>query len=280
MWARPQSHQAMKPLRRTRPSWATALRASDRRQGAEVAVVERRRALAARRASDGSRDVGALLLRHGRDARQRLPFPIERMRRVADHEDVRMPGHRKIGRDLDPAGAIGLGAEPLPGRRRAHAGGPDDGAGLDPLGADRHAARRRSSSPGVPSDLDAELSRASVCAFSDREPSKAGSSRGPASTRMTRAERGSMVRKSAASALRASSAIAPAISTPVGPPPTTTKVSRRRALGGVALGLGALERQQDLAAQERRVVDLLEARARGAPSRRGRNRRAARRSRG
>src|SRR3954462_4385147 len=45
---------------------------------------------------------------------------------------------------------------------------------------------------------------------------------------MMRAFVGSMFRKSRFSAKRASSAIDPASSTPVGPPPTSTKVSKRR----------------------------------------------------
>jgi len=46
--------------------------------------------------------------------------------------------------------------------------------------------------------------------------------------RMIRALAGSMLRKSLANAFFASSAIAPAISTPVGPAPTTMKLSRPR----------------------------------------------------
>ena len=53
-------------------------------------------------------------------------------------------------------------------------------------------------------------------ACSARSAGKAGSRRGPASTRMMRAWVGSMTRNSSASAQCASSAIAPAISTPVG----------------------------------------------------------------
>ena len=53
--------------------------------------------------------------------------------------------------------------------------------------------------------------------------------------------------------------MAPAISTPVGPPPTTTKVSSRAPLGRVGLGLGLLEGEQDAPAQIGRVVDRLQA---------------------
>lgn len=57
-----------------------------------------------------------------------------------------------------------------------------------------------------------------------------------------------MTRKSDASARFASSAIEPAISTPVGPPPTTTKFSsRRHSSARVRLGLGELEGEQNSA---------------------------------
>ena len=82
---------------------------------------------------------------------------------------------------------------------------------------------------------------------------------------MTRAQRGSMERKSDASARFANSAMAPAISTPVGPPPTTTKFRRRLPLVCVRLGLGALEREQYPAAQIGRVVDRLQAWRIGCP---------------
>ena len=68
-----------------------------------------------------------------------------------------------------------------------------------------------------------------------------------------------MVRKSDASARFANSAIAPASSTPVGPPPTTMKVQQPAALVGVGLGLGLFEREQNPASQIRRVVDRLQA---------------------
>jgi hypothetical protein len=80
------------------------------------------------------------------------------------------------------------------------------------------AAPSRTSTPSCSSDF---------LAASDSDGSNGVSKRGAASTRMMRAERGSIERKSAASARLASSAIAPAISTPVGPPPTMTKLSSR-----------------------------------------------------
>jgi len=60
----------------------------------------------------------------------------------------------------------------------------------------------------------------------------AGSIVGPASRSTTRAVAGSMRRKLWRSERRANSAICPANSTPVGPAPTTTKVSQRRCRAG------------------------------------------------
>ena len=73
-------------------------------------------------------------------------------------------------------------------------------------------------------------------AFADNEGGKVVSTRSAASTSTIRAERGSIVRNSRLSVSRASSAICPAISTPVGPAPTTTNVSQaaRRAESGSA----------------------------------------------
>ena len=66
--------------------------------------------------------------------------------------------------------------------------------------------------------------------------------------------------------LRAISARAPAISTPVGPPPTTTKVSSARRLRRIGLALRALERQQDAAPDVERVFERLEPRRERMPA--------------
>ncbi|SKW11923.1 Uncharacterised protein [Mycobacteroides abscessus subsp. abscessus] len=63
---------------------------------------------------------------------------------------------------------------------------------------------------------------------------KGGSTAGAASSRMTRASVGSICRKVPLRVSLASSAICPAISTPVGPAPTTVKVmSLRRRTGSL-----------------------------------------------
>ena len=81
----------------------------------------------------------------------------------------------------------------------------------------------RSSTPSFSRDL-----RALAPSFSP----KGGSGADAPSTRTTRALVGSMLRNSPLRVLEASSRICPAISTPVGPAPTTTKVRRRSTTAG------------------------------------------------
>ena len=66
-----------------------------------------------------------------------------------------------------------------------------------------------------------------LCALAESSGDKFARMRGPASIKITRACVGSIRRKSAFNTCRASSANAPASSTPVGPPPTTTIVINR-----------------------------------------------------
>ena len=81
-------------------------------------------------------------------------------------------------------------------------------------------------------------------ALRDSEAGKPLSTRSSASTRMTRAVRGSMARKSPCSVSRASSPIWPAISTPVGPAPTTTNViSVARASGSLSISAASNARR-------------------------------------
>jgi hypothetical protein len=71
-------------------------------------------------------------------------------------------------------------------------------------------------------------------AFAESEGGNVVSTRSAVSTSRTLPARGSIARKSRRSVSRASSAICPAISTPVGPAPTTTNVSQaaRRSRSG------------------------------------------------
>ena len=146
---------------------------------------------------------------------------------------------------------------------RGHAGRPDHGARRDPLASpsrrlDRHRRRRRCpTTVRVEQRRDAEPleRRARPCA---RATAGRSSARGRPPRRAAPAPaRGSIARKSRRSVSRASSAIWPAISTPVGPAPTTTNVSQARAALGVGLELGRLERAEDPAADVERALERL-----------------------
>ena len=82
--------------------------------------------------------------------------------------------------------------------------------------------------------------------------------RGPASIRITRASLESISRKSRASVKRLISPIAPASSTPVGPPPTITKREQRLLALGIGSVLGILEGGQHAAADLGRLLEGLE----------------------
>ena len=93
--------------------------------------------------------------------------------------------------------------------------------------------------------------------FDERwSPNPASTSFPPSKSRI-RADLESISRKSSLSTRLESSAICPAISTPVGPPPTTTKVSQPFRLSGSRLELGHLEGPEDPSPQLERVVDRL-----------------------
>lgn len=82
-------------------------------------------------------------------------------------------------------------------------------------------------------------------ALADSESGKLVSTRSRASTMITRAALESMKRKLPFSVSRASSAICPDISTPVGPAPTTTKVSSaRRASGSLIISAASKARRR------------------------------------
>ena len=98
-----------------------------------------------------------------------------------------------------------------------------------------------------------------LSAFAERSGGKVGRTRGSPSTSRIAASRGSMWRKSWRTVSLAISPSAPASSTPVGPPPTMTKFSQARALRRVGLALGALEGQQQAAADLGGVLDRLQA---------------------
>ncbi len=86
-------------------------------------------------------------------------------------------------------------------------------------------------------------------ATSASDSANAGRSRGPACTKMIRAVAGSKLRKPFAMPTRASSAMAPASSTPVGPPPTTTKLRSRCR----SSSLGAISARSNASSTRRRT---------------------------
>ena len=153
------------------------------------------------------------------------------------------PGQRQVGLHRDPAGAVDLGAGLL-GERRPSGLACTPAAqtlvdGLDPASAavlvlDVDAALVDVGDHRAELDLDADLSRAGFVRLRRACRRTAGSTCGAASSRMIRAWRVSIAAEVVASSVRcASSAICPAISTPVGPAPTTTNVSSRSISSGV-----------------------------------------------
>ena len=146
---------------------------------------------------------------------------------IAKHEDFRMAGNRQIRiRPSRCSGPIGVDAEPLAGGGRHHAGRPNDRAGVDAfafhLDATLVTPRRRLAEMHPDAQhLERTTRRLRQLGMKGGEKARTGL------ISVTRVARGSIERKSAESAMRASSAIAPAISTPVGPPPTRTKLKRR-----------------------------------------------------
>ena len=219
------------------------------------------RARAARRAgrAPGSRAAWApICIAAGRDARDRLAVLLEATRcrrsrtRTGGRARVRSgstrtrparssgtPSERASGDARTPAAQTTVRAArrspPTSTRRRVDAGhrraGPD-------LHAERLELRLR---------LAREVLRVGRAARA-----------GPPRSAPRAPLRGSMRRKSRASEWRAISAKAPASSTPVGPPPITTKVSHCRRGLGVVLALGLLEGEERAPPDLERVLDRLE----------------------
>ena len=85
---------------------------------------------------DPARDMARLLDRHRRQPGQRLAVGPGMRRGIADHRDLRMPGQRAVGQDLEAAAAVVLGPgglrERAGERRRVHAGRPDHRRRVDP----------------------------------------------------------------------------------------------------------------------------------------------------
>ena len=118
----------------------------------------------------------------------------------------------------------------------------------------------------VQQDLDPLISRASAVRCDPKDSENAGSKRGAACTRITRASAGSNVRNSLSIPKRANSAMAPASSTPVGPPPTIRKVRRDVRSAGSATRFCPLEGGQDSAPYLQGIFDAFEPRGMRCPS--------------
>ena len=97
----------------------------------------------------------------------------------------------------------------------------------------------------------------SLAALPDSRSPKVASTSLPPSKRRILALRGSIFRKSSLSTRLDSSAIWPAISTPVGPPPTTTKVSHSCRFAGSSSSSAISKAPEDAAAKLEGVVDRL-----------------------
>ena len=202
--------------------------------------------------------------------------PGQRLRRahgdhVAEREHLGVARQREIGLDGE---AARRGRSRRPRRRRA---GAASGEAVTPAaqiavragilrrravgGADRRPSRAADADDRrVEQRRGAELAQRLRRAFAR---ATAGTCRAGgllASTSSTRAVACRSERKSRRSVSRASSAICPAISTPVGPPPTTTNVSHSLRELGVRLDLGRLEREQDPPAQVERALQRLQLR--------------------
>ncbi len=116
------------------------------------------------------------------------------------------------------------------------------------------------SSPVTRAPVRTSTPRSWSCATarSDSSGGKDGRILGPASSKQMRADEGSIPRKSCLNTCFASSASAPASSTPVGPPPMTTKGEHVLAAVLDRPALGALERRQHELPDRDRVAQGLE----------------------
>ena len=193
---------------------------------------------------DVSRRVPPICIAAGATPGTGSPSLVERGE-VADHERLRAPGQREVRAHPHAPGAVEL-------RRRACGASGDactPAAHSTVRAAMRsapisHARRRRCRVTRAPVRTSTPSASSWRCARS-RELLRVGRQDPRARPRRGRRarSRGSMRRKSRASVCRAISASAPASSTPVGPPPTTTKVSQRPRALGVLLALGRPRRR-------------------------------------
>src|SRR5947208_15724774 len=102
-----------------------------------------------------------------------------------------MTRHRKIALHFHSAGSITLGVEPFGRRRCLNASGPNDRTRLQAFLAERNTGAIAIRDANPEANLNAQLFQRTSGRF-DSEGSNGASSRGPASIRMIRAQRGSM----------------------------------------------------------------------------------------
>ena len=177
----------------------------------------------ATRAAIRPADVTAHLLGRRGDARHRRPLLSLTAAISPIGENFRLTGHadRSGPTMIRPARSCSAPIHSAAGEA-FDASGPDDGGRIDTVAAEHDAART------AIGHLGADLRPRRPClpalaSHSATDLRQSGSMRGPASIRTMREARGSMRRKSCRKVPLATSAIAPAISTPVGPPPTTRR---------------------------------------------------------
>ncbi len=202
--------------------------APDGRHDPVVVVAEWPGRLAGQPPADVDRGVAAALDGHLGQLGEGLAVAACRRGQVADDEHLGMAGKRQVGADRDGAAPALVARDQVRQRVGLHARGPDHGASrqegpvveADPFG--RHLGQAEPEA-----DLDAlcpRVRRAACCEAGENP----GSRWSVISTSTTRALVTSRWWKSLARLWPINSDRAPAISTPVGPPPTRTMVSATR----------------------------------------------------
>ncbi len=177
-----------------------------------------------------------------------------------------MPGDAKVALDEHAAVPVVVGAEPFGRRRRLDAGGPETVRGEDQLLVPVDIAVADIVDRRAQADFDAKLARATVRRLAD---SFVRESRQQALARFDQDDARAMRRDAAEVARHRSAGELGDRAGHFDPGRTAAdddEGQQRLAALGVGLGLGALERQQHLAADRERVLDRLEARRVGAQS--------------
>ena len=110
------------------------------------------------RRDEGSHIASHLLCRGRESGHEPARRPVGR-RRVADDEDGWCARHGEVGVDEDTTCPVARCARPLGGRRRDHAGGPDDGSGAQETAAKLDAVRTAIGDGARCAYLDAHLAQ-------------------------------------------------------------------------------------------------------------------------